>query len=424
MKKVFVLILGLIALTVFSGEFLMIYPNNTAMKGNSINVSTDGLTIDVPETWIRDSFSSTPYPSYFSHVVQKPYDYSQTLKNNVGKQLKWMDEDGTIRTYTLLLDEPILLSDSNGVFTPKSGTPLFSGVTIKKRENYLALKFDKDVEDVDFSYMFKGLSFNTYYSMELTDYSNEAIIKGTLMVLNSTTKDIETDRLFVFSGDINTLDTDYGMKEMRSVNYAMADSYGGGTASSENFEDYKIYSIKGSHLFKAGCSDYINFFNTVESYDKIYTFSTYYANRNSDFQPLDQTIKINKLSSPMMGGKVKMLKSDLEKQVFLGENSIANSSKGQSLEINFGKAYDLQGKVELIQSNKSGKTYIEAYKFTAKNYATEKKDIQLNFQIPRDSDVTVDIVKFSRPNATLLQIPLQVYPDSEVEVTFEIRYDR
>jgi hypothetical protein len=80
--------------------------------------------------------------------------------------------------------------------------------------------------------------------------------------------------------------------------------------------------------------------------------------------------------------------------------------------------------VELIQSTRSGNTYFEAYKFTAKNYTTESKNIQLNFTIPRDSDVEVDVYDFSRPTATLLQIPLTLHGKMEVGVTFEIRYDR
>jgi len=112
------------------------------------------------------------------------------------------------------------------------------------------------------------------------------------------------------------------------------------------------------------------------------------------------------------------------KTIFLGENTIGNSSQGQALEISFGKAYDLQGKVELIQSNRSGNTYFEAYKFTTKNFSDEEKNIQLNFTLPRDSNVEVDVYDYERPSATLLQIPLTLHPDMEAEVTFEIRYDR
>jgi len=275
---------------------------------------------------------------------------------------------------------------------------------------------------MDYAYMFRNLSYSTVFVMHLNDENKKAELAGTIIVKNETKKPIQTDHLYIFSGEINTVSTDYALKAMRSFNYE-ADSLSGG-ATLDNFSDYKIYSIPGSYSFEPSSTDYIPFLQSQESYHIIYTFNSYYSNRNSDFQAFDQTIRIPELSRPLMAGKIRILKSDQEKTVFLGENTISNSSQGQQLEINFGKDYDLQGKVELIQSNRSGNTYFEAYKFTAKNYAADQKEIQLNFTIPRDSDVQVDGYDFSRPRATLFQIPLTLHANMEAEVTFEIRYDR
>ncbi|MFP4461171.1 MAG: hypothetical protein ACLFQE_03140, partial [Thermotogota bacterium] len=272
------------------------------------------------------------------------------------------------------------------------------------------------------SYMFKNLSYSTVYVMNLDDDSENAEIVGTLIIKNTTKKPIKTENLYIFSGEINTISTDFAMNAMRSFNYE-ADTYND-EAAMESFSDYKIYSIPGSYSFNKTSTNFIQFLQVKEAYDKIYTFNAHYNNRDTDFRPLDQTIKMPQLSQAFMAGKIRIQKTDEEKTVFLGENKINNSSKGQPLEISFGKAYDLQGKIELLQSNRSGNTSFEAYKFTAKNYSTEEKAIQLNFTIPRDSDVEVDRYEFLRPTATLLQIPLQLHGDMEAEVTFEIRYNR
>jgi len=422
MKGISLLILSLCILTAFGSEFLIIYPGAVAIKGDNVSVNADQYQLEVPESWLTDSFTSKPYPNAYRHVVVQPYNYAETLKKAVGSTIKWRFQDGTIKPYDLLLDDPILLSDSSGIFTPTEGTAVFEEISIEQSGQYLDLSFQEYVESLTYSYLFTNLSYKTFYVMSLNEDKNEVEIVGTLLIKNTTKRDIATNNLYIFSGEINTVSTDYALKAMRSFN-AEADMYSGGSTM-ENFDDYKIYCIPGSFSFERSSTDYINFLQSREQYEKIYTFNAYYSNRNSDFEPFDQTIRISKLSKALMAGKIRLQERDSVKSVFLGENNINNASKGQALEISFGKAYDLQGKLELIQSNRSGNTYFEAYKFTAKNYSSETKAIQLNFTLPRDSDVEVDVYDYSRPTATLLQIPLTLHKDMEAEVTFEIRYDR
>lgn len=422
MKKIFVVLFCFFVLIAYGNEFLMLYPNGMAIKGDQITVQSDSVELDIPDSWLNDSFTSTPNPTRYQHVVIKPFDYEEALKNAIGNKIRWRFDDGTIKEYQVLLDDPILLSDDNGVFSPKTGTAVFKNVQIEDKRHFLDLQFPKIINQLTYSYLFTNLSYSTVYLMNLDDDKKQAEIVGTLIIKNNTNKQIVTENLFIFSGSINTISTANAMKTVRSFSYA-EESFSAGS-SYENFNDYKIYNIPGSYSFEKTSTDYLHFFDNTESYEMIYTFNAYYSNHNSEFQAFDQTIKISKLSEPLMAGKIRLHRSDQEKTVFLGENTISNSSIGQPLEISFGKASDVQGKVELIQSNRSGSTYFEAYKFTVKNFSDEGKTIQLNFSIPRDSDVEVDVYEYSRPTASLLQIPLTLHANMEAEVTFEIRYDR
>jgi len=400
----------------------MIYPNALAIKGGTVAVQSENYQLEIPDSWLSDSFSSDPYPQSYQHVIVESFNYDEALRESVGQTIKWRFNDGTTKPFTLLLNQPVLLSDNNGVFIPNEGTAVFETVNIRQPHQYLDLDFKNYIDKVDFSYMFTNLSYQTIYNMNLDETNHQVDIFGTLVINNQTTKDIQTDNLFIFSGDPNRVSSNYAMKAARSYLYDSEMSSIGVTA--ENISDYKIYSIPGTFCFSKSTADYIQFFSAKESYETIYTFNTHYSNYNSDFESLDQTIKISKLSQDLMAGKIRLQNKTDGKTVFLGENTTGNSNKGQALEISFGKAYDLQGKVELIQSNRSGNTYFEAYKFTTKNFSDEEKTIQLNFTLPRDSDVEVDVYDFERPSATLLQIPLILHSNMEAEITFEIRYDR
>src|SRR6056297_433064 len=118
MKRISLLILSMCILTAFGSGFLMIYPNGMAIKGDTVSVNADEYQLEIPESWLTDSFSSDPFPKAYRHLVVQPYNYAKELKKAVGGTIKWRFQDGTIKQYHLLLDDPVLLSDSNGIFTP------------------------------------------------------------------------------------------------------------------------------------------------------------------------------------------------------------------------------------------------------------------------------------------------------------------
>jgi len=427
MRKVIFCVLLLIGFSAgFASDFLMIYPDGYAVKGNTIHTEGIKAQIDVPDTWLSDSFVSDPYPVNYVYVDQKPFDLSEVLSSYVGQTIKWRFSDGNVKSYTLLCDNPILLSGDLGIFSPENGLPLFDTVDVKAARRYLDLTFSSTVDLLKYSYMFQNLTYNTVYNLTLDETESSAGLIGTIAIANDTKDDLKTENLYIFSGDVNKMDFPaYGSRAAKSMNFAVESySMDTGVVVSQDFEDYKIFRIPGTYTFDKGTVLYSQYLETKMDFEKIYTYNGYYSSGTDYFEPLEQTIKIEKLPKPLMAGKIRIQKENEGHTVFLGEGAIQNKSKGQSLEIGYGKTYDLQGKINLINSNRSGKTYFESYRFTCKNFSDEKKDLQLNFTIPRDAAVTVDKVDYSRETASQLQIPLSVYPGSDVEVTFEIRYDR
>ncbi|HOO31821.1 MAG TPA: hypothetical protein PK466_02075 [Thermotogota bacterium] len=424
MKKVFlgVFFLALVA-SLFASDFLMIYPDGYAVKGNTISTSGSKIQIDVPDTWLSDSFVADPYPEDYVFVDKLPFDMSVVLKSYIGKEIKWMFKDGSVKSYTLLYDNPVLLSGDLGVFSPEEGLPLFDAVEVGEARRYLDLTFSHETESLKYSYMFYNLNYNTVYNLTLNESDGSAELIGTIAISNDTKDELSTENLFIFSGDVNRVESTVYSRNAKMMDFAV-ESYMAGGVAAQDFEDYKIFSLPGEYTFEKGTVLYSKYLDTDIDFEKIYTYSGYYSSGTGDFKPLEQTIKIDKLPVELMAGKIRIQKENNGNMIFLGENSVKNKSKGQSLEIGYGNSYDLQGKIDLINSNRSGKTYFESYRFTCKNFSDEKKELQLNFTVPRDASVTVDKVAYKRDTATLLQIPLTVYPESDVEVTFEISYDR
>jgi len=403
------------------GEFLMIYPDNTALKGEEITFDSDSVRVTVPGSWIKDSFYAKPFPSAFKWIKKEAVNLDEALEKRVGQTINWMYEDGTVKSYQLLCSSPILLSSDAGIFEPKNGQPVFKDLDIGKKTQYLQLSFSNPVQKTTYSYLFNNLGYSVVYNLKLQQIQGRAAIDGLLMINNQTQSTVKTNNLYIFSGEINTSEPQQNYKVARSMDFMAEQS---SSQPPLDFEEYKIYPIPGHFEFSPDYLHYERFTTSALDYQKIFTYNGYYGNSRSEFQALDQTIKIDKLPIELPAGKVRMIKAENGKDLFLGEDLISNKSAGQQLEINYGKAYDIQGKVEQIQSNRTGDTYIQAYRFTAKNFSESEKDIQLNFTIPRDAEVTVDRVDYGRPVSTLMTIPLQIHAKNETEVTFEIRYNR
>ena len=422
-KGIYIVLLMVIAMSVFASDFMMIYPDGYAVKGDTVMGNGTGIQIDVPDTWLSDSFVSSPYPENYVFVDKLPFDMESVLKSCIGKEIKWMFGDGTVKSYTLLYDNPLLLSGDLGVFSPDEGLPLFDSIDVGEARRYLDLTFADEIQDLKYSFMFQNLYYNTVYNLTLDEIKGEANLLGTIAISNNTKDDLMTENLFIFSGDVNKMESPVYARSAKMMDYAV-ESFNAGGIAAQDFEDYKIFKIPGEYTFKKGTVLYSKYLEKDIDFKKLYTFNGYYSSGTGDFEPLEQTIKVEKLPVELMAGKIRVQKENDGNTIFLGENSVQNKSKGQSLEISYGKSYDLQGKIDLINSNRSGKTYFESYRFTCKNFSDEKKELQLNFVIPRDASIIVDRVSYSRENATLIKIPLAVYPENEVEVTFEIRYDR
>jgi hypothetical protein len=103
MRKVIFCVLLLIGFSAgFASDFLMIYPDGYAVKGNTIHTEGIKAQIDVPDTWLSDSFVSDPYPVNYVYVDQKPFDLSEVLSSYVGQTIKWRFSDGNVKSYTFV----------------------------------------------------------------------------------------------------------------------------------------------------------------------------------------------------------------------------------------------------------------------------------------------------------------------------------
>jgi hypothetical protein len=109
----------------------------------------------------------------------------------------------------------------------------------------------------------------------------------------------------------------------------------------------------------------------------------------------------------------------------VGESRITDKNKGDELDIPIGKVYDLLAKREMIDSARFGKTSIESYRITVRNFSEESTHALIKIPVYSNAQVVVDHYRFTRPRADLLMIILDpIHPLQTIEVNYEIRFDR
>jgi len=422
MKKV-ILILSLIVL--FTGialsEYLVLYPDGFALKGDSVLKNSNIVELEVIESMLLDSFQSFPQPSKIDYNPSQEFNLENELTKLVGKEIKWMQEDGTIVNYELISANPVLLKSDFGIFAPKEGIPVFDSISIDNDSILKITYLDKSAK-LDYSYLFTGLSGKIGYNIFIDGKSN-ATVYGNLIVTNNTTKNIFTDNFILFSGDINKVESYGGYSNARSAMLYEADSFAK-SVSSDSLEDYRLYSLKGSYDFKPDKTDIFGFYSAEVEYEKVFTYSGYYGGGNGEYTSLTQTILIDKLPREIPAGNVRIYTDFNNSKVLLGEDTVSNKSSGDSLELQMGKSSDILGKYEMLSSTQVGKTVYQSYKFTVKNLTENNKTVRFRTSIPRDAKLTVHGVEYQRPQAGELIIPIKANGNGETEVNFEIQYSR
>lgn len=409
-----------ICISVFS-EYLVVYPDGYSLKNEEIKVGGKVFSAEIPSSIMPSTLIFSPAAKGYEITAPKLFDLDKELEKNTGKTIKWLFPDGRLESYELLSFNPIVLKGSSGIFNPNSGIPVFPEVSEFERRTFLQAGFSQQVEECSYSYLFSGIGYSVNYSLTIKD--KFLSLTGNLEMSNSLSIPLKTDNLYIFSGSANFSTSDSVSPTIKYRSNEIASGLMDYSSPSE-ISDYRLYKMEGSYEIPSGMKKYFNFYSSEEKFSKIYKFSSYYSNPSGEYTPMDQTIKITKLSKDLPAGKARIFMDFEGKKIFLGEDTVSNKSLGDSLEVSYGKSSDILGKLEMTASRREGNTYIQSYRFNAKNLGEVLKFVSFEMTIPQDSLVTADNIKYSRPKANLISIDLTVFPKKEEEVLFEIQFNR
>lgn len=418
-KLLWVCMMVLIAASVMgTSEFLIVYSAGLSLRGEREPFHSTELIIDVPSSIMVNSFIGSHTYDSLQLIPKDNYRERNELQKWLGKRILWRDEDGSLKEYQLISANPVVLKGPEGYFSPQKGGPVFPEITLPNPNAQLNIQFPRTYSGpFQYNYLFNGLGWKVFYNLHLGD-DKTAFLSGNVELSNQTDMHWITENLYLFSGEIFRAGRFVSPPVARSAMMMMDESM---VPEAMSVEGYRLYPVEGRVELPPNTTSYQPFIQSGLPYRK----TNEYVAGSTDFTPLDQIIQIKQLPFDLPAGLIRSY-TDLDgKVIFVGEYQTTNKNKNEELDIPIGRIYDLMAKREMIDSARFGKTSIDSYRITIRNFAEETRDALIKIPIFANAQITVDHHAFTRPRADLVLIVLEtIHPLQTIEINYEIRFDR
>ena len=295
--------------------------------------------------------------------------------------------------------------------------------TYDKKDLSLIYKVDtkKDIDTkVKLNYLTSGISFKNDYILNIT--KDGAKLKAFSSIKNYSGKDFKDVDVSLVAGDINRASNRYPVL-YKSV----------GT-SRDN--DVKRVATNGYHIYDISYKLDIN--NDEEKRVKLFDIANlvieneYVANLNNPLylygersSAVSRHIRFNTSDKIFPKGVVRVYDTSEDKSLFLGEDTIANSTLNTDVDIKVGKDFDTKV-VQSVVSREDTKTHlVSEIKYSVQNHSLTPKTITL--EIPFDktrSSVVYSKIEYNLTKANILRFVVNVDASSKKDFTVKFESKR
>ncbi len=228
--------------------------------------------------------------------------------------------------------------------------------------------------------------------------------------------------LKLIAGDINRIRDAYPMGRTggRGMEMAAMSKMDAAPSFEEKaFHDFHMYTLDQKVSFANNQKKQIQLFPTKSiQADGVYEYTVF-----NDF--VSSIIKFDNktekgLGIPLPKGVVKVYKQDTDKnQEFIGEDSINHTSRNETIRINTGKAFDLIGRSQVLDSKSvTNKISDRTIQLTLKNNSKDKKKIEVFHQLSPYSRITNSEREYTVDRDKKVKFEVEIQPDKEVVFKF------
>lgn len=349
--------------------------------------------------------------------------------------------------------QPVIEVNGKLQFT-MPGQPIFPSLaddTVLKPTLSWELQTDKAGKaPAELSYITGGMNWEASYNVVSPVKGTELELVGWVTLDNQSGKTFRDARIKLMAGDVNKIQPNepyLATAQRVSVGAAVG---GGPEVTEKAFDEYHLYTLERPTTLHDRETKQVEFVRAAGVKSKtVYVYDGWKMDANSWNWPME-TIRTqdafgtqsnskvwvvqefknsseNHLGMPLPKGRVRFYRRDDDGQLeFTGENEIDHTPKDEVIRIYTGNAFDLTGERHRMdyKLNTQARWVDESFEIKVRNHKSTPVEVRIVEHLYRGSswEISKSSEPFKKVDAQTAAFTVQVAPDGEKDVTYQVHY--
>jgi hypothetical protein len=336
------------------------------------------------------------------------------------------------------------------------GQPIFPALaddTVLKPTLSWELQADKPgALATEFSYVSGGMNWAASYNVVAPPKGSVLDLVGWVTLDNQSGKTFQNAQIKLMAGDVNKIQPQNGM----------ARGYSGGIGAMEDrdafappvtersFDEYHLYTLARPTTLHDRETKQLEFVRASGIQSKtVYVYDGFKADPNFRNWPMEsirqqenfgltsnpkiwvmqefKNSKDNNLGMPLPKGRVRFYRREDDGQLeFTGENEIDHTPKDEKIRLYTGNAFDMTGERRRLEfkSDYNAKWVDETFEIKVRNHKTTPVEVRVVEHLYRcvNWELRKNSADFTKTDAQSVEFTLQVPPDGEKTITYQVYY--
>jgi len=289
-------------------------------------------------------------------------------------------------------------------------------------------------QQIEASYLAGNLSWNSDYVLTVGRDDQAADLDGWVTLVNNSGTAFHNARLQLVAGDLNRIQTaSAGMaaRDMVMAKAARAEQF-----AQENFSEYHLYTLGRKTSLEDKETKQISLLQgsgiPVEKRFVVNGQNFYYHNQYSPGSPLKDNVMVfykfkneekSGLGMPMPAGNVRVYQKDSKGNIlFVGEDRIDHTPKGEALNIHIGTAFDvISERKQTDYKHIDTHTWEMEFEITMRNHKDIPVTVEVNEPIGGDWEMVSSSYKYTKTAAWAAQFNVPVAANGTSLLKYRIR---
>ncbi len=408
---------------------------------------------DVPSQIIPESVHFRSLDDPQAVVLEQNYEYDivgsqKLLQKYVDQPIVVITQDGGKHEGVLLsgADDIIIQAKEGGVDVLKydqvrqfSFPALPEGLITRPTLKWLVDASKAGKQDIELAYLTNGITWESNYVLVLAQDSSKLDLDGWITLDNRSGAAYKDARLKLVAGEINRVQP-APMPYAEYERKAMGQPANAPQVEQREFAEYHLYEIPRPVTIKDNQTKQIQFLSARDvPAEKIFVFDS----RSSNLRPTDSgamkgaiSVKVRfntgekGVDAQLPAGVIRLYQPDVDgSPLFIGEDRIDHTPKGEDVTLTVGRAFDLVGeRLQTEQKRLGEKAWRESYQITLRNHKKDQ-DVKIHVVEHLYNGMNWEITKASPENYTQLnsntiEWVISVPAGGEATVSYTVEYSR